>query len=243
MRRKLIASATTAAVAAVVASAFGASAPAQALPCASCGDGGGGGTGGGTKPKYLPDTTPRNVTYKLVSVRANDTEDIFGGDELYLAGGLRLGTAEQNVSMAPTEITPGQSLPIGATVSATGVKGDVHMGPVLTVKDQDFATDWHAYGPAITTVGAAIYSAAMLFPPTAPFALAAAPAVGAAYAVFNAVALSDTDDILADQISVDRKVGDFPVGTSTQSFKVANVSIPWYSDWDYDFTYQVTVSQ
>jgi hypothetical protein len=237
MRKTALAGAALAA--ALVTTVSGATA--QARPCEECGGGGENGTGSGPAV-YLKNGAARHVVLRLKAVQANDTEDVTGGDELYLVGGLRIGQHEQPTQLAPTSIDDGESIALGASIAADGVRGNDRLSIITNATDQDFARDWAQYGPSVTGVGGAIYGASMAFPPTAPFTIAAAPAVGAAYAIFNAISLSDKDDVLVDQRVDDFRVGDFPVSTSTRTFRVANSAVPWWSDWDYTFTYEVEVS-
>lgn len=239
--RRLVAGLTLAAATATLTTAT-----AVAAPCRTCDDGGGGGGGTrpplGTKRSHLQDDKPRSVVLRLVSVKAVDTEDVTGADELYLANALRIGTASRQVTLPPTSLDDGQTLPLGQSVSASGVRGNDQLSILTHALDQDFAQDWANYGPAISGIGGAVYAAALTIPVTAPFALAAAPYVAGAYVAFNAIALADKDDVLADQRVDDFRVGDFPLGTTTKTVRVANSAVPYWSDWDYTFTYQVEVT-
>ena len=235
----------TMALALALATTLGGATAAQAKPCTTCDpvdDPGSPYPKPKPKPK-LSDDVDRHVVLRLVSVRADDTEDVTGADDLYLAGGLRIGQHAQPTQLAPTSINDGQAVSLDGSLAADGVKGNDRLSIITNATDQDFGRDWQQYEPAVTTVGTAIYASAMLIPATAPYAIAAAPAVGAAYKTFNAISLADKDDILADQRVDDLRVGDFPLGTTTRSFRVAQSVVPYWSDWDYTFTYQVEVTQ
>jgi hypothetical protein len=225
-----------------------AASPAAAGRCADCDPGGGGGTPPPPPPPPPPAPAPgtRDVSVKLVSVRANNIEDVccFGlaRDGFYLLGKLTIGENQRTIVTMPRDVGEGQTLPYNETLIAVNVPDNAAIHLSLDAFDKDAGKVFEHLPVVVSTIG----SVCELVAPFDPTGIAAgcAAAIPVATPIANLLSqVNDPDDRLG-MIGYDWSVQSLPVGTSRSTWHFEGDQsgwIPGWSDWSYDVTYEITI--
>jgi hypothetical protein len=221
---------------------------AGAAKCLDC-DGGGGFPGDDTTlpaPPTTPpppDTRPRHVEVKLVQVHATDTEDIFGGDEFYLLGAVAADGVTAPVATTPVPIAAGETKALDQTIFSGNIAASSQLNVSLDAFDQDAGKVFEHLPEVLTAIGAGCTVGGWLDPQSQIWQscnsyLPWASAIAGLLAPLNV----DPDDKLGDSGSTVWPVT-LPLGQPvTLGETYVGQNVPWWSDWAYDITYQVTVT-
>ena len=173
------------------------------------------------------------IRIELLRVHCGNTEDVTGGDELYIVGALSDGITSRGALTSPMSINDNQEKefnPSQRIIFDADVKPDSVVRGGLKAFDEDFGKDWAKYGSTVTEISNKVSEG--LKASNNPKAVAAGEILNLATKAFGFLASLDKDDHLgtielnvpAQGSSVEEKVWEFykkgPIGFSTWNYTV-----------------------
>ena len=174
-----------------------------------------------------------------------DTEDVTGGDEFYIIGGVgsysRLGSTSDDlktrpVLTVPIKINNNQRKSFG-TGGGIIFDDDLPENHTLFISlagyDEDAKKDWDKYGNYVIAIGGSVSASLAAIPGAQPIAMY----IPMAIAVFGAAAKLDKDDLLGEH-KRQLPISAIPNGSHAQFWTLRRKS-GWYSSWDYTVTYKI----
>jgi hypothetical protein len=201
-----------------------------------------GGTPGPTPSS--PSSGMKRVQVKLVNVRATEIEDVccFGlaRDAFYVLGNVQVGENRAAITSSPRNIGNGQTVSINETLIDAIVPANAALHLSMLAYDRDAGKVFEDLPQVIDTIGTVCGLAAPFDPSgiaqTCVSWLPTAKAIASLLGPFN-----DRDDRLGT-LAQDLMVSSFPNGTSRRTWHFEDMTRGSWSDWNYDVTYEVTVS-
>jgi hypothetical protein len=173
----------------------------------------------------------------LQDVVCNDTEDVTGADEFYLAGAVSDGATNAGVMTRPIRINNGQTKPFGeggGTVFDVDVPTDRIVKVVLIAFDGDSNKDWSKHGEVVSKIGENVSSGLASIQNN--YTAAAGMILPFVIQAVGGIMSLDQDDEL-DQHLREFPVGSMPDGEHLQLWTFSQGGR--WSSWNYTVRYQV----
>lgn len=190
-----------------------------------------------------PPSTVSHVKIELIDVYCDNTEDMTGGDDFYIAGGVTVFDSKISAtdpSLAKPiltkafKINDGQTKPLQYTVFDAEVKGNHVIYLEMAAYDEDFGRDWSQYQVWVGIAASAVSTVVgVVGTPVA------GTVVGAVLTGLNQAMGWDADDRLG-LYSQTLTIQDVKPGENIYQWKMVETGIG-VSTWNYTVRYRVTL--
>lgn len=178
------------------------------------------------------------IKIELIDVQCKNTEDVSGGDEIYLVGAMVGGTETKAFLTKPIRINNNQTKKIPSDQSVM-FEGDLPEGETIkgaiAAYDEDSNHDWDKYGKIVTTITNVVSS--IVSKAGGPKGVVAGTILSATVGVLGQIMSLDKDDNLG---SVQLVISSAGPELEEMTICFSGNLIPWYSDWEYRLRYKIT---
>jgi hypothetical protein len=199
-----------------------------------------------TPPPPAPTTPPgmKHVTVKLADVHATEIEDVccFGlaRDGFYVLGNVQVGENRSAITSSPKSIGNGQTVGINETLIDVTVPENAAIHLSMNAFDKDAGKVFENLPDVVNTIGI-VCGLAAPFDPTGIASICTSQIPTAKTIAQLLAGFDDPDDQLGS-LSKDWSLSGLPAGTSRHTWHFEDMTGGSWSDWNYDVTYEVTVS-